>query len=419
MAENDYVSFSEAIHRIQSTNIQVLGTQKEFINNIVNRILSQDILAKEDSPKFDTSNMDGYAFCYDDIEILQKEGLKIDSINKAGNTKDCAVRQGFCIKTFTGSKMPQNADSLAIIEQIEVKDNKIFLKKGECVSQGKWIRKAGENYKKGQILLSKGSLISPFDIGILAQNNDILVEVYRKPKISILTSGDEIIEIGDIPQNPNYIYSSNNHLLSAVVCALSAESSLHSTIRDSKNEIKNAITTALKNSDIVAITGGMSKGDFDFTKDIIKEFGEPIFNGVKIKPGKVMSCIKCAKSFGENKYIIALPGNPASSLVSFVTFGRLILQKMFGLNPTIPIHKAILAQDIYTEDTSRLVFGMADLYLKNGVYEVVLRKNIQSYMIDNFNGAMIIIDKKEIKRGELVDIIILNDLLTISNYKEY
>ncbi|RAX54741.1 hypothetical protein CCY99_02985 [Helicobacter sp. 16-1353] len=406
---NKYVTFNEALKLIQQTKINELGIEKIFINQSVGRILYNDIRAKDNMPKFDTSNMDGYAFCYDDLEILKNSGLTIDSINKAGNEFKCEVKKGFCIKTFTGSKMPENADSLVIVEQVKVVDNKIFLKQNENVEKAKWIRKKGENYKKNDILLHKGTHISPFDIGILAQNNNVFVEVYRQPKVAILTSGDEILEIGEIPNNDNYIYSSNNHILNAIVSSLGCIGSIYPILKDSNTTIKNALKDALKQNDVVITTGGMSKGDFDFTKNIIGEFGSSIFESVQIKPGKVISYINC----NADKHIIALPGNPISCVVSFLLFGRLIIAKMLGVTPTIPIHKAKLINDIKDIDTSRMEFALADLYLRDGKYEVELKPNRQSYMINNINGAMILIDKKPIKKDNLVDIILLDELIKL------
>lgn len=408
---NKYVTFNEALKLIKEVKITKLGAEKVFINQSIGRILYNDIKAKDDMPKFDTSNMDGYAFCYDDLEKLKSDGLILDSINKAGNECDCEVKRGFCIKTFTGSKISKNADSLAIVEQVELADNKVLLKQNENVKKGQWIRKKGENYNKNDILLPKESCISPLDIGILAQNNNVFVEVYKKPKVGILTGGDEILEIGEIPKNDNYIYSSNNHILNAIVSSLGCDGSIYPILEDSQKTIKDAIKEALSHNDIVITTGGMSKGDFDFTKNIIKEFGDSVFESVQIKPGKVISYINCNK----NKHIIALPGNPISCVVSFLLFGRLIVAKMLGIEPKIPIHKAKLIDDIENIDKNRMEFALANLSTKDGLYEVRLKPNRQSYMINDINGAMILIDKKPIKKGDLVDIILLDKLLKLVN----
>lgn len=402
---NRNITLNQALNLINNANINPLQNEKIFIHDSINRVLYDDIRAIESSPKFNTSSMDGYAFAYSDLEKLQNEGLEILSINKAGNNTECEATKGKCIKTFTGAKIPKNADTIAIVEQVYIKNNRIFLNKGEEVEPYKFIRKTAENYKKGDILIPKGSLINPFHIGILSQNNTIFLQVYRKPRISILTSGDEIAEIGEIKENDNFIYSSNNHILYAITKALGCDSSIHNIIKDSRIDIKNAIESALQSSDMVITTGGMSKGDFDFTKEVIKEFGEVVFESVKIKPGKVVSYINC-----KDKHILALPGNPNSSVVSFLIFGRLILSKMLNLNTNIPIHKAKITNDIKILDSARLEFAPAQIKLVDGIYEAKIIENRQSYMINKLNGAMVIMDKK-VNKGDLVDIIILDDLL--------
>lgn len=402
---NRNITLNQALNLINNANINPLQNEKIFIHDSINRVLYDDIRAIESSPKFNTSSMDGYAFAYSDLEKLQNEGLEILSINKAGNNTECEATKGKCIKTFTGAKIPKNADTIAIVEQVYIKNNRIFLNKGEEVEPYKFIRKTAENYKKGDILIPKGSLINPFHIGILSQNNTIFLQVYRKPRISILTSGDEIAELGEIKENDNFIYSSNNHILYAITKALGCDSSIHNIIKDSRIDIKNAIESALQSSDMVITTGGMSKGDFDFTKEVIKEFGEVVFESVKIKPGKVVSYINC-----KDKHILALPGNPNSSVVSFLLFGRLILSKMLNLNTNIPIHKAKITNDIKILDSARLEFAPAQIKLVDGIYEAKIIENRQSYMINKLNGAMVIMDKK-VNKGDLVDIIILDDLL--------
>lgn len=404
---NKHITLNHAIELINTIDIKPIQSQKVFIHDSINRILYEDICAIESSPKFDTSSMDGYAFCFDDFEILKNKGLEIDLINKAGNTNECEIKNGKCIKTFTGSKMPKNANAIAIVEQVIIKDNKIFLNDDKSILPYQFIRKASENYKQGDVLIKKGTLINPFHIGTLAQNNNIFTKVYRKPRVAILTSGDEIAEIGEIKENDNFIYSSNNHILYAITQALGCDSNIHNILKDSKQDIKDAIENALEFNDMVITTGGMSKGDFDFTKEVIKEFGEVVFECVNIKPGKVISYIKCKN----NKHIIALPGNPNSSVVSFLLFGRLILARMLDINTTFPIYKATITNDIKISDSNRIEFAPANINLIDGKYEVSIINNRQSYMINKLNEGMVIIDKKPIKKGDLVDVVILNDLL--------
>lgn len=413
--KNNNISFSECVALLESLVVTPVGCERVFLNQCVGRVLCESILARENNPKFHTSNMDGYAFRFADLGILSESGLKIASINKAGNAESCAIQKGECIKTFTGAQMPQGADCLVIVESVEVKNGRIFLianQSADSIKQWQHIRKMGENYQKGDILLSKGTILSPFSIGILAQNHNILLGIYRKIRVGILSGGDELIELGELPQRQNYIYSSNNHALCAIAMALGAECKIYPLLQDNPAHIRESLNCALHDNDIVITTGGMSKGDFDFTKDIIREFGECVFSGVKIKPGKVVAHIKCDGEF-RGKHIFALPGNPSSSIVSFLLFGRLIMQKMLNLSAQIPIKKGKLLCAVDNAKNDRLCFELAELRLENGFYAVNLRQNRNSYMINDFNGAFCILEQKIYKKGEFVDIILLDDLLKL------
>lgn len=409
------ISFSECVALLESLVVTPVGCERVFLNQCVGRVLCESILARENNPKFHTSNMDGYAFRFADLGILSESGLKIASVNKAGNAESCAIQKGECIKTFTGAQMPQGADCLVIVESVEVKNGRIFLianQSADSIKQWQHIRKMGENYQKGDILLSKGTILSPFSIGILAQNHNILLGIYRKIRVGILSGGDELIELGELPQRQNYIYSSNNHALCAIAMALGAECKIYPLLQDNPQSIRESLNCALHDNDIVITTGGMSKGDFDFTKDIIREFGECVFSGVKIKPGKVVAHIKCDGEF-RGKHIFALPGNPSSSIVSFLLFGRLIMQKMLNLSAQIPIKKGKLFCAVDNAKNDRLCFELAELRLENGFYAVNLRQNRNSYMINDFNGAFCILEQKIYEKGEFVDIILLDDLLKL------
>lgn len=407
------ITFDKCVELLKSLVLTPIGNERVFINQCIGRVLCEDILAIADNPKFNTSNMDGYAFNSADFEVLRKNGLKISSINKAGNVESCTVQKGECIKTFTGAKMPQNADCLVIVENVEVNGDKIVLSANAKLPKPyQYIRKAGENYQKGSVLLPKGTILTPFSIGILAQNHNILLGVYRKIRIGILSGGDELLELGEVPKSQNYIYSSNNHTLCAITTALGAVSTIYPLLQDNPVQICESITNALCDNDIVITTGGMSKGDFDFTKDVILKFGKCVFSGVQIKPGKVIAYIKCEGKYN-GKHIFALPGNPSSSIVSFLLFGRMIMQKMFCQIPQIPMKKGKLLCNVDNTENDRLCFELADLSLEGGFYSVSPRPNRSSYMINDFSGAFCMFAQKNYKKGDFVDIILLNDLLRL------
>lgn len=400
------LSFKEALELLSSINVQTLESEKILFNQCKNRVLSKDIYAINDMPLFDTSSMDGYAFCYDDLNLLIENGLGISSINKAGNENDEVLKRGSCIKTFTGSKMPKDSDTMILVENVNVKDGKIFLKENENISKGSWIRKKGENYRKNDVLFKKGQVLDAFSAGLLAQNSNIYIEVFRAPKIALLSIGDEILELGE-PLYKNYIYNSNNHLLDSILSSMGCEISLYPIIKDNKKSIQEALSNALQHCDIVITTGGMSKGDFDFTKDVIRDFGEVLIDGINIRPGRVSAYVK-----SKNKHIFALPGNPMSSVVVTLIFVRLIIQRMLGIEANLPVKKAKLAKTIKNNDT-RICFLPSSISFNEPFYTAHPIDNFQSYMLDCMKDSFTIINAKSIEADSIVEVVLLNDLLSL------
>ncbi|WP_305862575.1 molybdopterin molybdotransferase MoeA [Helicobacter cholecystus] len=407
------ISYQESIEILNSLQIQPKSIEKILFSQALGRILAEDIIAQENMPKYPTSAMDGYAFNSEDIDLLFSSGLKLLSINKAGESEEQICQKGGCIKTFTGAKMPKNCDTLILVEEVKEEGGKVFGLTGVQIQKGKWIRAVGENYPKGEILLKKGSQISPFEVGLLAELNRVFVCVYLKPRIAILSGGDEIIEVGE-SKRENTIRSVNNHLIQALCNSMGVEGRIYPLLTDNKSQIKNQVKEALRECDILITTGGASKGDFDYTQEVIKEVCEIQFKGVRMKPGKPVG-------FGiskEGQYIFSLPGFPNSCAVTFMLFVRIVLEKMLGRNSALEPIKAKLTQSIKRTD-SRMEFRICNLRVQNGIYEVGFwdKKTLQSSVVNNFcsTSALMILQENgtDIQEGEMVDILHLDSLIKL------
>lgn len=407
------ISYQESIEILNSLQIQPKSIEKIPFSQALGRILAEDIIAQENMPKHPTSAMDGYALAYEDINLLFSSGLDILSVNKAGEGEDQVCQRGGCIKTFTGAKIPQNCDTLVLVEEVVEKEGKIFGLEGVKFHKGKWIRSVGENYTKGEVLLKKGSKISPFEIGLLAELNCVFVCVYLKPRVAILSGGDEIIEVGE-RERDNTIRSVNNHLIQALCSSMGAEGRIYPLLADDKAQIQNQVKEALRECDILITTGGASKGDFDYTQEVIREACEMQFKGVRMKPGKPVG-------FGiskEGQYIFSLPGFPNSCAVTFMLFVRIVLAKMLGTNADLEPLKAKLTQSIKRAD-SRMEFRICNLRVQNGIYEVGFwdKKTLQSSVVNNFcsKSALMILEESgsEIQEGEMVEVLLLDSLIKL------
>ncbi|PAF42317.1 molybdopterin molybdotransferase MoeA [Helicobacter sp. 11S03491-1] len=410
------ISFYEAIDLLRQTKIDLLSKEKVIFSDGLNRILAQDVVAKDNMPKFCTSSMDGYAFCYEDLGILQTQGLVLQGDNPAGAEDKKSLESKATIKTFTGSKMPQNSDTILIVENALIKEGRVFLSPNASLpKKGQWVRQVGENYSKGDVLLRKNSRIGAYEIGLLADLNQVFIEVYKKPRVAILSGGSEIIEVGEERISDNTIYSVNNHLLKAMVISMGGEAVLYPVMPDNKEDIKTMMSEALRDCDILLSTGGMSMGDYDFTQQAIEELCEIVFKGVRIKPGKPV-IYGIFQNQNQKKYLFGLPGFPNSAAITFYLFGKIIFAKMLGMDYKHQFVKAILSEKISKND-ERMEFRVCDLNISNGKYQVDFstKRVLQSSVVNNLCGesALVVLPEGEgeVAKGAEVDIIFFKNFL--------
>jgi len=381
------IHFDESIQRIENQQINTYKTKKLYLMEAQGYILAEDIIADHNSPEFPTSAMDGYAVRYEDL----REGrLKIASINPAGSELQEEVEAGSCIKTFTGSLMPHGADTLIPIENVEVEGNEIVIK--ETVPRGFSVREIGENYAKGQTLIKAGTKLDFSQIGVLASLNIVHVSVYEKPTVAILSTGSELLDLGEMQTNDAQIRSSNNYVIEAIVRKYDAIPMQLGCIKDDKESITVAVAEALEKSDIVVTTGGVSVGDFDFVKDVIYELGcEVVFKGVRVKPGQhIMVARK------EDRFIVALPGFAYSSTVMALVYVLPLIAKLQkGIYPLKKV-KATLKEP-FTKRAKKEEFTACNISLEEGRYYVDFndKKVGTSAILTNMLGSIALLETSE------------------------
>jgi molybdopterin molybdotransferase len=353
-----FMHFDESIETIQNLEIDNYKTKKLYLVDALGYVLAEDIVADHNSPEFPTSAMDGYALKHKD---LAQGRLKVGSINPAGSALKEEVVDGICIKTFTGSLMPHGADTLIPIENVEVNGDEIIIK--EEVPQGFSVREVGENYAKGQMLIPKGTKIDFPQIGVMASLNIATVLVYEKPTVAILSTGSELLELGEEQTNDSQIRSSNNYILEAIVTKYDGVPMQLGCIKDDKETITREISAALEKSDIVVTTGGVSVGDFDFVKDVIYELGcDVVFKGVRVKPGQhIMVARK------NDKFIIGLPGFAYSSTVTALLYLIPIIEKLQHGKSSLRKVKAKLKEP-FVKRAKKAEFTACNVSLVEGEY---------------------------------------------------
>ncbi|CAM3907365.1 molybdopterin molybdotransferase MoeA [Arcobacter cloacae] len=403
----NFISYKKSIEILNNIELNKRATQKVFITNAIGKVVAKDIIAFENSPSFPTSAMDGYAIKYEDLE---NDFIEIIDKNPAGFVVESQVSIGKCIKTFTGSLMPKGSDTLIPIENVEVVNNKIKIIKKVPFSFA--VRQIGENYKENEVLIKKGTVIGFAEVGVLASLNISQVEVIVNPTIAVASTGSEVLDLGETQTNDSQIRSSNHLTLEALFKSNKADVLQMGIVKDDIDSITNMFEIALSKADIVVTTGGVSVGDYDFVQDVIKDRlkAEVLFHGVTIKPGMhILVAIK------EKKIIVALPGFAYSSTVCAILYVLPLIFRFRDSNEKLPIVKAKITQD-YPMKMKKTIFTACNVHYVNGQYQIDFegKKEGTSAILTNMlgNPALLIQDEdsEDLKTGDLVDILLLNQL---------
>ena len=396
-----HISFEESIKILNENLPGVKGSENVFLSDALNRVLAKDIIAKYDNPYMPTASMDGYAINYDDID----SEIKIIGKNPAGHFDIKEIKRGESVKTYTGSFMPKGADTLVPIENVEVRDNRLIIK--EKVERGFSVRPIGEDFKKGEVLIKKGTILKAGEIGVLASLGIPVVDVVKKPVVSILATGEEVVDLDD-EFEMGQIRSSNNYTLTALGKSFGFEAINLGIAGDDKEKIKSKLLDALKTSDVVVTTGGVSVGDFDFVKEITGEF-DVLFHGVNIKPGQ---WIMIAKS--GDKFIVSLPGFPYSSFVTFLLYVVPILESLENKKVLKKI-KARLKHE-FVKKFKKYQFVAVNIEFNGEFYvDTIGKKQGSSGILTNLieNRALMCLDEGlyTLEAGETVDVLVYDRIV--------
>jgi molybdopterin molybdotransferase len=299
------------------------------------RILGQDILSDRDYPPFDRSIRDGYAVRAADTH----SGATLRCIGelKAGDTPSTAIQRGTCIQIMTGAALASGADAVIMIEHTQRDADMVTLDR--AVQPGQHVVPRGSEQPANKTVLRKGTRLGFAQIAAAAQVGAAQLAVYRKPRITILSTGDEVVDFTATP-GPFQIRNSNSASLAAQVAALHAEPVPLGNAKDTYKDLRAKIATGLQ-ADALILSGGVSAGKYDLVEPVLREFGaEFIFAAVAIRPGKPVVFALC-----QGKAVFGLPGNPVSTMVTFELFARLAIELLSGTAPTpLPFLEAILTE---------------------------------------------------------------------------
>jgi len=311
-------------------NIHEIGTESIGIEHAVGRVLATDLKPPRDIPAFDRAAMDGYAIQGEDTNGASDDSpvtLSIIGEVTAGDSTDLFVEKGEAVRIATGALVPKGADAVIMVEYTKATENKVEVFRS--LPPGKNVSLAGEDAKKGELLLKKGSILRPQDIAILAAMGQKEVQVAMRPKVGVISTGDELVPLGEELGNGK-IYDSNSYSTSALVQLSGGAPDRIGILGDDASKLKDALKdTSIY--DIVILSGATSVGGKDYVPEVVGELGEILVHGVAMRPGKPVGFAVIDKTL-----VFMLPGSPVAAMFAFEAFVRPAMQKMMGVEPKSP-----------------------------------------------------------------------------------
>lgn len=384
-------------------NTNPISNERIDVEKAMGRVLTINVKSTIASPPFNMSAMDGYAVKLNKHSNILKPFQVIDEIF-AGESSTIKLNNQEAIRIFTGGKIPKGANTIIIQENVKVlKNNKILI--NQFSFENTFIRKKGQDYKKGKTLLKKGKKINARDIGLLLSSGINKITVYRMPNIAIIATGNELLEPSK-KLMANKIYASSLYMLKNLLQLSGTKCIDLKIIKDDEKLIKKYIKS-LKNLDILITTGGVSVGKKDLVKSTLNKLGmEQKFWKVLIKPGKPVLYGKI-----KNTHVFGLPGNPVSTYVCYLIFVLETISRMKGQsNNSLSTEKAILLETIKNNST-RETYYRGKYLMANNKLSVITLKSQDSSLLKNLSTANCLIkvpsNLKVIKKGKLIEIILL------------
>ncbi|MBU1598640.1 molybdopterin molybdotransferase MoeA [bacterium] len=351
IAKGLILSFEEAFSKVIGS-VKKLPKDRVNLVDALDCVLAGDIKAGFDIPPFDKSAMDGYALRSEDLTF--KEELLCIGELQAGSSQKFVVNKGECVRIMTGSPLPLGADAVVMKEDTEEEGERIRVLKVPRPYEN--VCRKGEDVKKGDVVLSRGSLLKPPEISLAASLGCSHIKVYQRPKVSILATGDEITEPGE-DIGFGKIFNSNSYLLSCLLSSMRIPYTYLGIAKDNEEELRRKIGEGLE-SDLFILSGGVSVGDYDLVPKVLDGYGvEKIFHGISIKPGKPIFFGKTERCF-----VFGLPGNPVSVFVGFLLFIKPALDTMMAKVPSLNIQKGRLTEDYHQKPGRKQFFPIKAIF---------------------------------------------------------
>ncbi|WP_291732150.1 molybdopterin molybdotransferase MoeA [Clostridium sp.] len=396
-----FISLEEAID-ILDANVKAIGTEEVELIKATGRIISEDIYSKIDNPPFNKSAMDGYAIIAEDSNGCNE--IKVIDKVFAGEVSKAEVINKTAVRIMTGAPIPKGAN--AVIKQEDtIKGDNEFITLKKVIKENENICFKGEDIKKGTLLVEKNKKLNFADIGIIASTGISKINVFKQPKIALISTGDEVIDVGNI-LTEGKIYNSNKYSIISRIFELGYSICEIQHAGDAEGEIGSYIEKLSKKFDLIITTGGVSVGEKDLLNEAMDKInGKRLFWKVKIKPGSAVLC-----SIVNNSIIISLSGNPTAALTAFELFVKTSLEKLSGKEKIeIKREKAILCDSFNKKSPQRrFIRGRVEIREEKQNVYITQVKNGNGILSSNLNSnCMIEVEagNKGLQSGCIVNII--------------
>lgn len=393
------ISIAEARARVLDA-VRPLEIEDATLTEALDRVAAHDIASPRDVPPFDNSAMDGFA-----VRAGPPAELDVVGESRAGHPSPAEIGPGQAVRISTGAALPAGATAVVPVERARELDGPGERVRVDAVEEGGNVRRAGEDVRKGDVVLRKGALLGPAELGVAASIGCDVLPCARRPRVAVLVTGDELAEPGDA-LGPGRIYSSNAFALAASVERSHATLVRRSTVRDDADSTRAALERALGEADVVCVSGGVSVGPHDHVKPALRELGvAERFWGVALRPGK-------PTWFGSRDHalVFGLPGNPVSAMVTFQLFVRPALAALQGAEPA-PTRVSALLDDPVPLLPVREQAVRVRLSAHDGAWHAAVTGEQGSHMLTSMLGAdglaMVAPGRGETKPGTPVEVELL------------
>lgn len=388
----------------------VTGVESVGVVNALGRVLASDVISPISVPPHDNSAMDGFAFSGSALQAGQPLHLRITGTAFAGKAWSGAVAAGECLKIMTGAVLPAGLDTVVPLELVSVQGERVEVP-ADAVSLGDNRRLLGEDLMAGQPALRRGQTIGPAAMGLIASLGLPSVEVFRRVRVAYFSTGDEILSLGETPRE-GAVYDSNRYTVLGLLTRLGADVIDMGVVGDRPEQLEAAFRQAATQADAIITSGGVSMGEADHTKAMMKQLGDVAFWRIAMRPGRPMAVGRITEG-NRSAVLFGLPGNPVAVMVTFLAFVRPALLHMMGSTERAPVLLKARSSEVLRKKPGRTEYQRGIVTRdQDGVLRVCTTGNQGSGVLRSMveaNGLIVLHHAQgTVEQGDEVDVMMFD-----------